>query len=237
MSAQRRKFKLPAALIVCLFGEVFLSALHARALAGELTTGAFSFSDELGGFRLLSASGTGTRSDPIVLVEEVDEAMPITLVIRRRAPEPGEARPGFAPLTIVKVVINRSRRIWAGFELELQEILGKPSGYGDGLSFNQVGSRPPDVTSDAFSDHNRLFEPYDRIRFENGYVDPEATARFKFTVTDPTPVAEFFLVQDPKLLSATLPAQGTVAESAPARPGDARAASARLRRAECPSPS
>lgn len=28
--------------------------------------GAYSFSDELGGFRILSATGAGTRTDPIV---------------------------------------------------------------------------------------------------------------------------------------------------------------------------
>ncbi len=59
--------------------------------------------------------------------------------------------------------------------------------------------------------NNRLFEPYDRIRFENGHVDPEATAEFRVTITDPTPIPEFYLVQDPKLLSAGLPAPSRLA--------------------------
>ena len=101
--------------------------------------------------------------------------------------------------------MNRSERVWGGFEVALQEILRRPSTYGDGLSFNQYGAQAPDVASDSFADNNRLFEPDDRIRFENGHVDPEATARFRITITDPTPIAEFYLVQDPQLLSAGLP--------------------------------
>jgi len=186
-------------------------ALLSAGRAAEFSAGGFSFSDELGGFRLLSASGQGTVGDPLIVVEEIEHAAPITLVIRRRAQAFDLNRPIYAPLTLVKVVVNRSRIGWSGFEVELQEILGKPSTYGDGLSFHQIGPQPPEVSSDAFSDNNRLFEPHDRILFENGYVDPEARAQFKITITDPTPIAEFYLVQDPKLLSAGLPRRGTFA--------------------------
>ena len=41
------------------------------AKAAEFAAGEFIFSDELGGFRILSVSGTGTPSDPIVLEEEI----------------------------------------------------------------------------------------------------------------------------------------------------------------------
>jgi hypothetical protein len=176
--------------------------------ATELLAGGYSFSDELGGFRLISASGSGTPKDPVVLVEEIDEVAPVTLVIRL-LPYPGAAsRPVNAQLAIVKQVVNRSERVWAGFELELQEILRKPSEYGDGLSFNQFSAQPPDVASDAFTNNDRLFEPYDRIAFHNGHVDPNATVAFRIVITDPTPVNEFYLVQDPKLLSVQLPQPG-----------------------------
>ena len=181
--------------------------LGGQAYAVELHAGGYSFSDELGGFVLKSASGGGTPGDPVVLVEEIEEVAPVTLVIRRR-PQPGMRREPFAQLTLIKVILNRSERVWAGFEVELQEILKEPSVYGDGLSFNQFGARPPDAGSDSFSDNNRLYEPYDRIRFENGHVNPQASARFKMTITDPTPVQEFYLVQDPQLLSAELPKRG-----------------------------
>lgn len=198
----RAALRFDLALAACLIGGL---CAPDRTRAIELFAGAFSFSDELGGFRLLSATGSGTRSDPIVVVEEFEEAVPVTLVIRRRALRIDPRQPLHAPLTLRKVVVNRSRRVWAGFELELQEIRRKPSTYGDGLSFNQFGATQPDVSSDAFANNERQFEPQDRILFQDGHVDPEATARFTVTITDPTPRPEFYLVQDPKLLSAGLP--------------------------------
>jgi hypothetical protein len=184
-----------------------------RSGAAEFAAGGYSFSDELGGFRLKSATGSGTPRDPIVVVEELEEAAPVTLVIRRKNEAGGPRREAYAPLVMVKVVLNSSDRVWAGFEVELQEILRKPSTYGDGLSFNQFGAQAKDVSSDSFADNNRLYEPYDRIRFERGHVDPDATVRFRITITDPTPRAEFYLVQDPKLLSVSLPSPRSLASS------------------------
>jgi len=197
---------------ICRRAVLFLAlaavpAAPCGASAAELTAGGYSFSDELGGFRLLSATGSGTPDDPIIVVEEIAEAAPVVLVIRRLG---GPSGPGVqhTQFTLEKTVVNRSERVWGGFEVALQEILKRPSTYGDGLSFNQYGARAPDVASDSFADNNRLFEPDDRIRFENGHVDPGATARFRITITDPTPIAEFYLVQDPQLLSAALPRSG-----------------------------
>jgi hypothetical protein len=202
-------------LAACLIGITASTAWTA-----ELSAGGYSFSDELGGFRLLSATGAGTPADPIVVVEEFAEAAPATLVIRRLAPRSDPRLPSYQPLTLEKVVVNRSRRVWAGFEVELQEVLKQPSEYGDGLSFNQYGAAPPDVASDAFGENERLFEPYDRIRFQSGHVDPETTARFRLTITDPTPIREFYLVQDPKLLSAGLPASPSLASTPVRRSSD-----------------
>ena len=107
-------------------------------------------------------------------------------------------------LNLVKQVANKSERVWAAFEVELQELRGKPSVYSDGLSFKQFASVAPDVASDSFADNNRQFEPYDRIEFLNGHVDPGATVTFRLTITDPTPTREVYLLQDPKLLAAEL---------------------------------
>ncbi len=185
------------------YAVVFFAVLAVTdiAVAEEFAAGGFRFSDELGGFRILSATGTGTTVDPVVLEEDFFDVAPVTLIIRRdrlAADQPEMVR----SLALVKIVHNRTRRIWAGYEMELQEIRDKPSVYGDGLSFNQMDVRPPDVTSDRFSSNNRQFEPYDRIRFETGSVDPEKTARFSVLITDPTPVPEFYLVQDPQILFA-----------------------------------
>ena len=176
--------------------------------AEELRAGGFAFSDELGGFRLVSASGRGTRDDPIVIVEEIEEVGPATLVVRRlrRSAPQQESSPGTThALSLVKVVINRSGNIWAGFDLELQEEKNVPSVYGDGLSFDQIGRHPTDLRSDRFSQKRSRFEPYDRLSFEGGHVDPGDEARFSLTITDPTPTPEFYLLQDPRLLYAGAP--------------------------------
>ena len=189
---------------VALMAMASAAATH----AAEFFAGGFSFSDELGGFRLVSVTGTGTASDPIVVVEEIPGIEPVTLVIRRHALADGTPHTAHSQLTLVKAVINRSNRVWAGFEVELQEILDEPSVYGDGLSFKQFAASPEDVGSDTFTLNDRRFEPYDRISFQGGSVDPEATARFRLTITDPTPVSEFYLLQDPNLVSAQLPLAG-----------------------------
>ncbi|TIT27160.1 MAG: hypothetical protein E5W76_33585, partial [Mesorhizobium sp.] len=49
-------------------------------------TGAYSFSDELGGFHITGASGIGTKEDPIVITEELNSATPVTLTIRTTKP-------------------------------------------------------------------------------------------------------------------------------------------------------
>ena len=177
-----------------------------RLPAAPLSTGGFTFSDELGGFRLVSVSGIGSADDPIIVEEELTGIGPVVLVIRRNVvgdPDNPWARNGvWTAIYLTKVVRNRSRRIWAGFELELQEELHKPSIYGDGLSFDQGRAVPVEIGSDAFARNHRLFEPYDRIRFEDGSVDPDGTVRFEVHITDPTPVREFYLVQDPQILFA-----------------------------------
>jgi hypothetical protein len=182
--------------------------IAAPAAAAEFSAGGYSFSDELGGFRLLSASGTGTTDDPVIVTEELVDVAPITLVIRNHDLFRNKGGVGQSELTLVKHVVNRSKRVWAGFEFELQEVLHKPSDYGDGLSFKQFAAAPSDVASDAFAKNERLFEPYDRIEFLDGHVDPDASAMFRVTITDPTPVAEYYLLQDPKVLSAGLPQAG-----------------------------
>jgi hypothetical protein len=181
------------------------SGATSRCAATELFVGNYSFSDELGGFRLISASGAGTATDPVVVEEEIIEVAPITLVIRNHKIGGGGLQAVESQLVLIKRVRNVSNRVWAAFEMELQEIPKKPSTYGDGLSFKQFAALPPDVSSDSFADNDRQFEPSDSIQFVNGHVDPGALAEFKVTITDPTPIGEFYLVQDPKLLAAELP--------------------------------
>lgn len=175
--------------------------------ADMLLASGFSFSDELGGFRLHAASGRGTGGDPIVLEETIFGTAPAILVIRRvGSGDAGRRLVGATPaLALVKRVRNATGHVWAGFELELQEALNVPSGYADGLSFNQIATQPPDVASDSFAVNHRLFEPHDRVGFAAGHVDPDGIVLFRLQITDPTPTAVFYLSQAPQILFSARP--------------------------------
>ena len=143
----------------------------------EWLAGAYSFSDELGGFTITGISGTGSKDDPIVITEELNSSSPVTLVIRA---DDGHARhsrsaatpDGFTYLRIV--VLNNSGQAWVEFEFELQEIKDQPSMFGDGLSFDQRSTESENIWSDSFAEFSRDFEPYDRLLFRDGKVDPLA---------------------------------------------------------------
>ena len=180
------------------------------AQAETYTAGGLTFSDELGGFRLIAASGAGTIADPIVVVEEITQVGPAVLVVRGAQLIQQQGQPAttmsFIHLAIIKIVINGTGRVWTGFDLELQEIPKQPSPYEDGLSFDQLGSFAGErFQSDGFTNARRVSEPYDRVRFHGGAVDPGQTVRFNFYITDPTPKPKFFLLQEPQLLIAGLP--------------------------------
>ncbi len=181
-----------------------------NAEAETFTAGGLSFSDELGGFRLISASGTGAIADPIVVVEEITQVGPAVLVVRGAQLIQHQNQPAIAAsfihLAVIKIVINSTRRVWTGFDLELQERPKQPSPYEDGLSFDQLDSFAGErFQSDRFVNARRESEPYDRVRFHGGAVDPGDAVRFNFYITDLTPKPEFFLLQEPQLLIAGRP--------------------------------
>lgn len=167
--------------------------------------GAYSFSDEEGGFHITGVSGTGTKADPVVVTEELDSATPVTLTIRTIKPikpfaEGGDYANGILYMRIN--ALNNSGKAWVEFEFELQEILGQPSVFGDGLSFDQRNKTPDNILSSNYARFDRNFEPYDRLLFDNGNVDPEKTVDFEFLITDFTPRWTFYLVQDPRIPSS-----------------------------------
>ncbi|MEW9806778.1 hypothetical protein ABUE31_12370 [Mesorhizobium sp. ZMM04-5] len=186
-----------------------LALLAAGAAAqdkpGPWEAGAYSFSDELGGFRITGASGKGTKDDPIVIQEEILSASPVTMVIRTIKPirtfdYSGLYASGFLHMRLE--VLNNSKLPWIEFEFELQEQLGRASIFGDGLSFDQRRTDGTNIWSESFSEHSRAFEPYDRLLFRNGKIDHLDTGSFNFFVTDFTPRWEFYLVQDPRIPSS-----------------------------------
>lgn len=171
---------------------------------GPWLAGAYSFSDELGGFRIRSATGKGTKADPIVIGEELYSASPVTLVMRATKPVrafdfSGEYANGFLYMRLR--VMNASDLGWVEFEFELQEILGEPSLFGDGLSFDQRRGDAEAISSDSFTHFDRDFEPYDRLLFTDGKIDPRRIGTFGFLITDYTPNRTFYLVQNPRIPS------------------------------------
>lgn len=168
-------------------------------------TGAYSFSDETGGFRIAAVSGKGTRDDPIVISEELQSATPVTLTIRTTRPiRPFDSSGNYASgIVYMRIeVLNNSGLPWLEFEFELQEIPDRPSVFGDGLSFDQRTGKPDNIVSSNFRRFDRDFEPYDRLLFQDGKVDPLQSVAFEFLVTDYTPRWEFYLVQDPRIPSS-----------------------------------
>jgi hypothetical protein len=164
--------------------------------------GPYSFSDELGGFRILSATGTGISQDPFVISQQMDSATPVTMVIRSVLPiRPydfsGRFANGFLHMRIE--ILNNSRLPWVEFEFELQEQFGKASIFGDGLSFDQRRTDSETISSSSFLEFSRAFEPYDRLLFRDGKIDHLETGRFNFLLSDFTPRWQFFLVQDPRI--------------------------------------
>ena len=120
------------------------------------------------------------------------------------SPLPGVVRPQAIPATLNlhKIVINRTKRVWVGFDLELEEIRGRPSTFSDGLSFDQFFMKSDQIDSDRFLRGERMFEPRDRIQFFRGSVDPDHTVRFTLLITDASPNQMFYLVQQPQFVMA-----------------------------------
>ncbi|MBL0373050.1 hypothetical protein JJB09_13530 [Rhizobium sp. KVB221] len=165
---------------------------------GRWYAGAYSFSDELGGFRIVSVTGSGTQADPIEINEELYSANPVTLVIRAAKPiRPNTSAVGAFHVRVV--ARNSSGLAWIEFEFELEEILGKPSDFYDGLSFGQANPNPNFILSNRFARFENRFERFDRLRFSSGHANPLDRTVFGFFITDVTPDNEFYLVQDPHI--------------------------------------
>lgn len=171
-------------------------------MAGSMTLHGVTFSDEMGGFRILDVSGSGTEDDPFVVVEEITDPGDAVLVIRG-APTPTPRNPrrnrilsghsiGFA---LRKIAINATDRIWPGFDLELQTSPGVSSPWRDGLSFGQGSAAQKLTGSDAFEQETITAEPIDSIVFSLGDVAPGGRVTLDFVITDMTLRPALFLVQ------------------------------------------
>jgi len=169
--------------------------LAAPAQAASITVNGLTFSDEYGGFNLISVSGTGTREDPFVIVEEVGGAGNAVLSITGWRSGYYAGDHGGASFVVRKVVINATDKEWGSYELELRELLDIPSGYLDGLSFGQPLAENRPAASDRLPQVVVRDEPLDAMIFSGGGVSPGEQVAFEFIVTDMTPVDQVFLIQ------------------------------------------
>ena len=175
-----------------------------HAGAGSWTTAGLTFSDGPGGSRLVGASGTGSRDDPIILLEEISGAGPAVLTVRNDRTGHLEVSPalGFLSVSVATVVVNRGPFAWVGFDLELRRTPDRPSVYTDGLSFDQPQSFARAAKADRFAQTLQDDEPFDRIRFDGGHVRPGEYLRLDFDIVDVNGAAVFYLVQRPIVLLA-----------------------------------
>ena len=72
--------------LIALFVALLAASPASATEDGVWRAGAYTFSDELGGFRILSVKGSGTKDDPAIITQEFQSASPVTLVIRILGP-------------------------------------------------------------------------------------------------------------------------------------------------------
>jgi len=189
-----------------LIGMALISSSAVAADPAWHRAGGLEFSDRLGGFHILSVTGSGTIDDPVVIDQDLGGLGPFVITIRNARQAGSVAAAPILRLWVVTRVRNAAAGVWVGFDIELQEELRRPSDYWDGLSFDQTRGVDGDAfRSDRFLVGERIAEPHDRVRFKNGHVNTGAAVEFRFIITDMTPCDEFYLLQEPVLLYSFLP--------------------------------
>jgi hypothetical protein len=172
--------------------------IAAQVEARPFTLEGLTFSDELGDFEILSASGTGTLDDPFVIVEAVTGPEPVLLIGGLSADFTN--RIGSHHLTgfaLRKVAFNRTDFIWMSYNLELRQSEDAHSPYGDGLSFGQASDAWRPFASSVFVTSEITDEPADTVVFTDGSVKPGESTTLDMVITDTSPVGQFRLLQSP----------------------------------------
>jgi hypothetical protein len=108
-----------------------------------------------------------------------------------------------------KTVTNNTLFAWSSFEIELQQILGTPSGNGDGLSFAQGVSLV--FTSTVFSTISQLDANRDYLNFSGGLVPVGGSVTFLYAITDTSPQSVIYIAQTPnKIDTPAIPEPATL---------------------------
>jgi hypothetical protein len=189
-------------LILALLGVAFAP----RADADPITIKGLTFSDEMGGLRLLAAWGSGSLEDPLTVVEEIIDTAGAVLLVRGLGPHTGNPIPTNHPagFALRKIVTNRTQQTWTFFDIELQKVMGTPSDIFDGVSFGQDTQAGRPFTSNRFAQSVSQDEPRDSISFFDGVVEPGETVSLNFIVTATGFVPELIILQRPNRPIASL---------------------------------
>jgi hypothetical protein len=189
-------------------GVLFAVLPPSGSEAEPMRINGITFSDELGGFEITGVSGSGTQADPFVVRENITSvSTDVVLVIKDIDPSIGNlvgTHHAFA-FVLNKVVTNKTPRAWTRFALELREMIGTYSPYGDGLSFGQASTAGRPYVSPQFLSSNETEEPYDQLEFTGGRIEPGASASMTFVISDASPEAIFYLLQQPGQVIAGVP--------------------------------
>ena len=189
-------------------GVLFAVLPPSGSEAEPMRINGITFSDELGGFEITGVSGSGTQADPFVVRENITSvSTDVVLVIKDIDPSIGNlvgTHHAFA-FVLNKVVTNKTPRAWTRFALELREMIGTYSPYGDGLSFGQASTAGRPYVSPQFLTSNETEEPYDQLEFTGGRIEPGASASMTFVISDASPEAIFYLLQQPGQVIAANP--------------------------------
>lgn len=202
-------------------GRLLATALMLAALAWVDTTDAadsapifraanFGFAIQDGDAELTSAIGVGDNANPIVVTLRLGSIEPARLRIIRYKPAEAPKYPSLINqslrLAVTLVVVNDSPLPWNGYDVELEQVYGEPSVYGDGLSFDQMQTFDRvRLGSDRFADTHWAPEPHDRIKFRRGAVNVGQRVRLAFAITDLSPTPVFYLRHEPKLATTLGP--------------------------------
>ncbi len=176
---------------------VTLALTLGQAGAAVVETGGLVFSDEEGGVVLREAWGVGTPEDPITLVEDITDDGPAVVTVRgMRAGFGNRATGGHGVgFVLVKIVRNLTSRPWHSFEMEVREIMGRPSTFEDGLSFGQAMGDRRVFGSDRFVELQQTDEPLDSVVFSGATILPGEQVAVRVVVTDFSPNWQFYILQ------------------------------------------
>ncbi len=181
----------------------FHLGLAVLALGATFHAAASSITVQSGGIGLNSTdtSTTGTSAAPWLINETMTAGG--TLMFQS---EDGEGALGGDNPTgsghaegkwISKTVLNNTGVDWTSFELELQAILGTPSGEGDGISFADGSLVAVLFNSSVFTTYTRQNIDRDYLNFSGGSVTAGSSVTFNFLISDNLGNDPFYLLQTP----------------------------------------